>query len=121
MGLNTDHFKRIQFWGCFFFFFLGKQFGGIIKFQKSDLISKRPPRTYLHWSCFLFTPAVHAFPCVPIVRDLFCCLENETLYPSLCLFDVLILLPGQREREREKEETKKKDRDERGEDCQADI
>ncbi len=41
---------------------------------------------------------------------------NETLYPSLCLFDVLILLPGQKEREKERERKKKqkKRRKERG-------
>lgn len=78
---------------------------------------KKGPPNYLHWKCSLFTPAVCAFPCVPIVHDLFCCLQAKH-YTPLCVYLMCwFCCPG---REREIEETEKGRRKER-EDCQADI
>lgn len=86
-------------------FFPRKQFGGVIKFQ-NQIWFQRGSGTYLHWNCFLFTPAVHAFPCVPIVRDPFCCLKTKH-YTPLCVYLMCWFCCPGRERERETGETKK--------------
>lgn len=95
-------------------FFPRKQFGGVIKFQ-NQIWFQRGPGTYLHWNCFLFTPTVHVFPCVPIVRDPFCCLKTKH-YTPLCVYLMCWFCCPGGEREKERQEKQK-----RREDCQADI
>lgn len=65
-GLNADHFIRIHF------LVLEALLYSNIRFD-----FKEAPYAYLHWNSFLFTPTVHALPCVPIVRDPLCCLQTK--------------------------------------------
>lgn len=100
-------------WGMHGLELIFGQFGGVIKSLKSDWISKRGVCTYLHWNGFSSDARSSR---VAVVRDLFPAVSKWNTIPfALYLFDVLILLPRQRQRRRRigKKET------ERREECQT--